>query len=99
MHTYKTTPLDEAPAYLNRHHAHSVRTQAVVDDQLLIRDLYVGEPGSLYGSRMFRRSPLSSNLLENPALLAPDEHILGDSAYILTDKVKGKTVQLNLTVF
>ncbi|XP_026288977.2 putative nuclease HARBI1 [Frankliniella occidentalis] len=47
MHTYITAPLDEAPAYVNRHHSHSVLTQAVVDDQLLIRDLYVGEPGSL----------------------------------------------------
>ncbi|KAK3907159.1 Putative nuclease [Frankliniella fusca] len=87
MHSFVTAPLDEAPAYTNRHHSYSILSQAVVDDQLLVRDLYVGEPGSLHDSRMFRRSPLSSNLLENPALLAPDEHILGDGAYILTDKV------------
>ncbi|KAK3909953.1 Putative nuclease [Frankliniella fusca] len=87
MHTYVTAPLNEAPAYVNRHHSHSILSQAVVDDQLLVRDLYVGEPGSIHDSRMFRRSSLSSNLLENPGLLAPDEHLLGDGAYILTDKV------------
>lgn len=52
-----------------------------------MRDLYVGEAGSLHDSRVFRRSPLSTNLLENPELMRPDEHIIGDSAYKLTDRV------------
>lgn len=94
MHTFVTAPLNEPQAYVNRHHNHSILSQAVVDHNLLIRDLYVGEPGSLHDSRMFRRSPLGVNLLENPALLSQDEHIIGDGAYILTDKVSLYSCQL-----
>ncbi|KAK3932569.1 Protein ALP1-like, partial [Frankliniella fusca] len=59
----------------------------VVDHTLLFRDIYVGEPGSLHDSRVLRKSPWSSRLLEDETLLAPDEYILGDAAYILTNKV------------
>lgn len=88
VHIYITAPLDEKHAYVNRHHTHSILAQAVCDHNLLVRDLYVGEPGSLHDSRMFRRSPLCPNLLERPRdFMEPDEHIIGDGGYILTDKV------------
>ncbi|KAE8743753.1 hypothetical protein FOCC_FOCC009628 [Frankliniella occidentalis] len=82
-----TAPVIEAQRYVNRHHDYAVSLQGVVDPALVFRDIYVGEPGSLHDSRVFRRSPLSRRLLEDDTLLDQDQHILGDSAYILTDKV------------
>ena len=53
----------------------------------MIRDLYVGEAGSLHDARVFRTSPLCRNILYRPAMFSEGEHIIGDSAYMLTDKV------------
>lgn len=87
-HIYITAPVgEEKQAYVNRHHSHSILVQAVVDHRLLVRDLYVGEPGSFTDARVFRRSPLRRNLLGNADMLNEDEHILGDGGYALTDKV------------
>jgi len=71
---------------VNRHHSYSILVQAVCDDELLFRDVYVGQPGSMGDARMFERSPLSDNLLSNPHLIL-DEHLLGDGAYLLTKHV------------
>ncbi|XP_026288980.2 uncharacterized protein LOC113213968, partial [Frankliniella occidentalis] len=79
-------PHVEPQRFLNRKFDYAVTLQACADINLVFRDIYCGEPGSLHDSRVFRRSPLSRRLLEQN-LLADGEHILGDSAYILTDKV------------
>ncbi|KAK3915279.1 Protein ALP1-like [Frankliniella fusca] len=60
-------PLCSAPQidpqrYVNRHHDYAISLAGVVDPTLLFRDIYVGEPGSLHDSRVFRRSPLSSKI-------------------------------------
>lgn len=96
MHTFVTAPLIEPIAYVNRHHNHSILSQAVVDHRMLVRDLHCGEPGSLHDSRMFRRSPLCNNLLENPGYLSVGEHILGDGGYVLTDKVLCSQVLIHI---
>lgn len=84
-----TAPLFDKNRYRNRHHQFAYNTMAICDDNLLIRDMHVGEAGSMHDSRVFRRSPLYQRLLhdENNELLAPDEHIIGDKAYTLTDFV------------
>ncbi|KAE8740708.1 hypothetical protein FOCC_FOCC013764 [Frankliniella occidentalis] len=79
-------PQEEPQRFLNRKFDYAVTLQACADINLVFRDVHCGEPGSLHDSRVFRRSPLSRRLLEQN-LLADDEHIIGDSAYILTDKV------------
>ncbi|KAK3911581.1 Putative nuclease [Frankliniella fusca] len=85
--TLCSAPHNEPQRYVNRHHSYAVTLQAVADPALQFRDIHVGEPGSLHDSRIFRRSPVSRKLLEDETLVDQDEHILGDSAYILTNKV------------
>ncbi|KAJ1520370.1 hypothetical protein ONE63_003505 [Megalurothrips usitatus] len=85
-HVYITAPLEHPGQYRNRHHSYSINVQAVVDNRLLVRDIHVGEAGSLHDRRVFRRSSLYSNLLDGVLpLLSADEHLVGDSAYHLTD--------------
>ncbi|KAK3917497.1 Protein ALP1-like, partial [Frankliniella fusca] len=57
-------PQIEPQRYVNRHRDYAISLQAVVDPSLVFRDIYAGEPGSLHDSRVFRRSPLSTKLLE-----------------------------------
>ncbi|KAK3919175.1 Protein ALP1-like [Frankliniella fusca] len=79
-------PQVEPQRFLNRKFDYAVTLQACADINLVFRDVYCGEPGSPHDSRVFRRSPLSRRLLEQN-ILADDEHIIGDSAYIFTDKL------------
>lgn len=91
-HIYISSPLFQAARYVNRFKKTSLLLQAVCDHNMVFRDIYVGQPGSVHDSRMFQRSPLSNNLLHNREMLSPDEHILGDGAYTLTDKVSEGTL-------
>lgn len=88
MHVEIPSPAEDKAAYRNFHHGFSVKVQAVCDDKLLVRDVYIGEAGSLHDSRVFRRSPLCRNLfLDTPDMVSADEHIIADSAYPLYDKI------------
>ncbi|XP_034239532.1 uncharacterized protein LOC117644302 [Thrips palmi] len=82
-----TKPLENPQNYVDRHHQYSILVQAVCDHQLLYRDVYVGNPGAIGDVRNFDNSPLSRNLLTNPDMLSEGQHLLGDGAYILTDKL------------
>lgn len=87
-HVYITAPLNNAAQYRNRHHSYSILVQAVVDSTLLVRDLHVGECGSMSDTRVFRRSSLRHDLhLGGNIRRNNDEHLVGDGAYILTDYV------------
>lgn len=46
-------------------------------------DAYAGWPGSVHGSRVFRNSPITAELEKLP----PNLHILGDSAYSLSNSL------------
>ncbi len=61
----------------------------VCDDNLLIRDMHIGEAGSLHDSRVFRRSPLYQKLITNGNNEFCDygQHIIGDKAYARMDCV------------
>ncbi|KAK3932077.1 Protein ANTAGONIST OF LIKE HETEROCHROMATIN PROTEIN 1 [Frankliniella fusca] len=82
-----TAPLEQAQRYVNYHDRYAILVQAVCDNRLLYRDLYVGQPGSVGDARNFQRSPLSSSLLLREDMLSDNEHILADGAYTLSDKV------------
>jgi len=84
-----TAPLVDTASYRNRHHQYAYNSMVVCDDNLLIRDMHIGEAGSMHDQRVFRRSPLCRSLLtdENNDFLEPDEHIIGDKAYKLTSFV------------
>jgi len=87
-HIQIATPREQPDRYFNRHRDHSIVLQGVADETLLFRDVYIGEPGSTHDSRVFRRSPLCVELLENMHIyLDDDQHILGDGAYVLTNRV------------
>lgn len=51
--------------------------QAVCDSKYVIRDIFVGYPGSVHDARVFRNSPLSDTLQHK----CGDYYILADSAY------------------
>ncbi|KAK3920663.1 Protein ANTAGONIST OF LIKE HETEROCHROMATIN PROTEIN 1 [Frankliniella fusca] len=87
IHIEITAPLENPNDYINRHHTYSLLVQAVCDQNLLYRDVYIGNPGAIGDVRNFDNSPLSRNLLTNPDMLSEGEHILGDGAYTLTDKL------------
>lgn len=92
-HVYITAPVIDAAQYTNRHHTFSINVQAVVDCDLLVRDIHVGEVGSMHDRRVFSRSPLSQSLLRGEGLSPVDEHLVGDGGYILTN-----FVSINLSV-
>ncbi|KAJ8962283.1 hypothetical protein NQ318_018262 [Aromia moschata] len=69
--------------FFNRKDIHSIILQAVCDDNLLFTDIFVGMPGRLHDARVFRNSPIYQRLVDNPPLLPPNQHILGDAAYPL----------------
>lgn len=92
-----TAPLEQPDRFRNRHHTFAFNTMAVCDDNLLIRDLYIGEVGSMHDQRVFRRSPLYQKLIRRNGVLQPDEYIIGDSAYKLMDFVsKNGTILMDL---
>ncbi|KAK3924029.1 Protein ANTAGONIST OF LIKE HETEROCHROMATIN PROTEIN 1 [Frankliniella fusca] len=85
-HINITAKLEDARQCINRHHSYSINVQAVVDHNLLARHLHVGEVGSMNEKRVFTRSPLHHDLLHLPPglVIGPDEHLVGDSAYVVT---------------
>jgi len=85
-HVYVTAPVEEPAAFRNRFQCYSILVQAVVDHNLLVRDLYVGEPGSMHDRRVFRRSDLCRDILRGERL-GDDEHLVGDGANLLSDFV------------
>lgn len=81
-----TAPLEQPQQYVDRHHQYSLILQGVCDHNLLFRDFYIGQPGSVGDKRTFKRSPLGRNILRQPAVVG-DNHLLGDGGYTLTSKV------------
>ncbi|KAK3931998.1 Putative nuclease [Frankliniella fusca] len=84
-----TAPIQQRERYINRHDSFSFNTSVVCDYNLLVRDIHVGEVGSLHDQRVFRRSPLYDRLLNDyqQQYIAVDEHLIGDGAYAVTDFV------------
>lgn len=57
--------------------------QVVCDKELKIRDIFVGYPGSVHDSRVFRNSPLYQSIAEK----CGNYFILGDSGYPLNENL------------
>ncbi|KAK3925045.1 Protein ANTAGONIST OF LIKE HETEROCHROMATIN PROTEIN 1 [Frankliniella fusca] len=79
-------PLEQEQQYVNTHHEYSLLVQGVCDDRLLLRDVFICQPGAVGDARMFRRSPLSQIMLRQQNLM-DGFHLLGDGTYPLTDKL------------
>ncbi|CAH1980097.1 unnamed protein product [Acanthoscelides obtectus] len=52
----------DSDSYLNRKNFFSIQAQVVCDHKRKIRDIFVGYPGSVHDSRVFRTSPLFGTL-------------------------------------
>lgn len=75
-------PKEHGEAYFNRKKFYSIHLQAVVDSELMFRDIHVGEPGSMHDSRVLRRSPLYQRSVDTAEQVFPNSSFLiGDSAY------------------
>ncbi|CAH1990700.1 unnamed protein product [Acanthoscelides obtectus] len=72
-------PENDPESYINRKGFYSIQIQAVCDHQRRFKDLFVGYPGSVHDSRVFRTSPLSQTLEQKCGTY----FILGDSGYPL----------------
>lgn len=98
-HIFITAPLRDANQYTNRHHCYSINVQAVVDNDLVVRHLHVGEVGSMNDARVFRRSTLHQDLLRNEpgVIIDNDEHLVGDGAYTITNFVRMHNLSYLLT--
>lgn len=46
-------------------------------------DIYVGSPGRMHDSRVFRNSPLFGRITGDNGIIPPQYHLLGDAAYPL----------------
>ncbi|XP_033757860.1 putative nuclease HARBI1 [Pecten maximus] len=69
--------------YVNRKGYPSIVLQLIVDDSLLIRDCYVGWPGSTHDARVYRNSPIY-HALQRGHIIEGNNFIIGDGAYPLS---------------
>lgn len=86
-HVSIIAPEEDKAAHRNYHHGYSIKVQAVVDHNYVVRDVYIGEAGSLHDARVFRRSPLFQNMLQRADMFSAGQHIIADSAYMLLNNV------------
>ncbi|VEN56256.1 unnamed protein product [Callosobruchus maculatus] len=77
-------PDNDPDSYINRKGFYSIQMQAVCDHRRKIIDLFVGYPGSVHDSRVFRNSPLK--LSQQKQKCAP-YYLLADSGYPLQKHV------------
>ncbi|XP_063398214.1 uncharacterized protein LOC134683083 [Mytilus trossulus] len=66
--------------YINRKGFPSMQLQAVVDHNLMFRDVYAGWPGCTHDARVFRNSSLSDRA-ENGRIFGCNKFLIADSAY------------------
>ncbi|KAK3912531.1 Protein ANTAGONIST OF LIKE HETEROCHROMATIN PROTEIN 1 [Frankliniella fusca] len=86
-HINITKPLYQGQRYVDRKANYSIILQGVCDDNMLFRDVYVGQPGSVGDKRTFRRSGLGQRILRDPAGVMETHSLLGDGGYTLIEKV------------
>ncbi|KAK3920073.1 Protein ANTAGONIST OF LIKE HETEROCHROMATIN PROTEIN 1 [Frankliniella fusca] len=82
-----TAPREQKQRYVDKNHNYSINVMLTYDHKRLIRDAFVGQLGSIHDSRIFRRSPLAQCLHSRDDMLSEGEHLVGDSGYVLTDKM------------
>jgi len=94
-HVAILAPNENPEDYVNRKGFYSIILQGLVDSNYLFRDVYVGWPGKVHDSRVFKNSPLYDACCARTFLpmelskvitnVVVPPLILGDSAYGLTN--------------
>ncbi|KAK4877686.1 hypothetical protein RN001_010192 [Aquatica leii] len=69
--------------FSNRKGQKSMILQGVCDDMRVFTDVFIGMSSRLHDARVFSNSPLFNKLVNDPILLPPHQHLLGDAAYAL----------------
>lgn len=82
-----TAPRHSPGTYINRKGFHSLQLQVVCQHNLKFTDCYVGQPGSMHDARVFRFSEISTDLQNNTLFFLDDSHLIGDTAYPLSDRL------------
>ncbi|KAJ8937500.1 hypothetical protein NQ314_011814, partial [Rhamnusium bicolor] len=82
-HIKTDKPENDPDSYINRKGYYSIQMQVVCNHTRKIRDIFVGYPGSVHDSRVYRNSPLSNHLEEKCGRY----FLLGDSGYPLKKNV------------
>ncbi|XP_062510047.1 putative nuclease HARBI1 [Corticium candelabrum] len=78
-------PSQHQTDYINRKGFHSIVLQAVCDNRMLFTDCFVGWPGSVHDSRVYRNSPLFQAAESRYSNIFPmDSFLVGDAAYPLS---------------
>nr|CAI5848815.1 unnamed protein product [Callosobruchus analis] len=76
-------PENDPESYINRKGYYSIQMQVVCDHTCKILDVFVGYPGSVHDSRVYRNSPLKQNLQQKCGRY----FLLGDSGYPLENNL------------
>nr|CAI5817044.1 unnamed protein product [Callosobruchus analis] len=76
-------PENDPESYINRKGYYSIQMQVVCDHTCKILDVFVGYPGSVHDSRVYRNSPLKQNLQQKCGRC----FLLGDSGYPLENNL------------
>lgn len=71
-------PIDDPESYFTRKQRYAIQLQAICDQNKIIRNLFVGFPGSVHDARVFTYSEIGKRP-EN--FLSEGQWIAGDSAY------------------
>lgn len=76
-------PVVDPEVYIPRKSNYAMTLQAVCISNLKFRNCFMGYPGSVSDTRIFRNSTLYKKCMENPRTLFPNKHlfIIGDKAY------------------
>ncbi|KAF2887759.1 hypothetical protein ILUMI_18413 [Ignelater luminosus] len=76
-------PVNNAVDFYNCNNQHSIILQGVCDDHKIFTDVFIGMPDRVHDARVFQNSRLFEQLTGNPALLPPNQHLIGVAAYPL----------------
>ncbi|XP_025155207.1 protein ALP1-like isoform X1 [Harpegnathos saltator] len=71
-------PTEDPNSYINRKQYFSLYIQGVANHNMKFLDVFVGYPGSVHDTRVFKNSPVRNDLHE---LCRDNYYLLGDSAY------------------
>ncbi|XP_052130914.1 putative nuclease HARBI1 [Frankliniella occidentalis] len=82
-----TAPSEQKQRYVDKNHDYSINVMIVCNHKRVINDIFIGQPGSVHDSRVFRRSPLAHALYSRNDLLGPNQHLIGDGGYMCTEKM------------
>lgn len=77
-------PTQNKDVYWSRKKKYCLQAQIICDHKKIIRDLFVGYPGSVHDAKVYMASPVGAH---PETFFSPGEYIIGDSAYSLSETV------------